>query len=103
MQELIDKVVTIVTTAGDVIGQVESIEDGIIKLHKPRLFYTVNDQQGNGQLALAPSISATATPFVSTAWVSVNGVVSVSYASDDATLAWQGSNKPEITSVSQTH
>lgn len=103
MQELVDKIVTMVTTAGDVIGQVESIEDGIIKLHKPRLFYTVNDQQGNGQLALAPSISATATPFVGVAYISVNGVVSVSYASDDAVLAWQNSNKPEITPVSKTH
>jgi len=102
MKEMIDNVVSVVTTAGDIVGKVVDVsDDGVVKLFNPRLFYVADGQ--NGQLAVAPSTSATAIPFVEFSYISIHSVVTIALASDDAAAAWNNANKPEIKSVSATH
>lgn len=84
MQEYVGKVVSMVTFSGDMIGRVESIEDGIIKMYNPRLFV----QTENGPI-LATSVSATAEEYPEYCYFSVNNVLTFCEANSKIKNIWR--------------
>ena len=97
MESLVGQIVSIVCSAGDIVGKLEEINDGVMTIAHPRLFFGSTDG-----LQMANSTSATAEQFVSHTYVSINGVVAVTKANHEVDDIWLKSSKgTEIKQVSQ--
>jgi len=90
MNELIGEVITCTTPQGDIIAKLESFDDGIFTLGRPRLF-VVN---GEGQGVLLPGINGTCFEYPAKAYISVNSVGAFAQAKTEAVNAWMNS-EPE--------